>query len=110
MTESNEVQGGDDRSDRALPPYEGRRETADVDGPGEVHQDGANVGGAAGPVESSDMKSAPKEDTPRGAAASPSDEQPAGETSGSTPNPDQGVGPAHTGGTGRAEDKSQDER
>jgi len=112
MTESNEVQGGDDRSDRALPPYEGRRESADVSGEGEdaVHNDGANVGGATGPAESSDMKSAPKEDTPRGAEASPSDEQPVGETSGSTPNPDQGVGPAHTAGTGRAENKSQDER
>ncbi|MFN2518022.1 MAG: hypothetical protein ABR604_03105 [Jatrophihabitantaceae bacterium] len=109
MTESQDIEGGD-ATDRALPPYEGRREGADVEGEGAVHRGGANVGGATGPAESSDMKSPAKEDTPRGAEASPSDEQPASETSDSNPNPDQGVGPAHQPGTGRGEDKSQDER
>lgn len=109
MTESQDIEGGD-ATDRALPPYDDRRESADVKGEDAVHNDGVNVGGATGPAESSDMKSPAKEDTPRGAEASPSDEQPASETSGSNPNPDQGVGPSHHAGTGRGEDKTQDER
>jgi hypothetical protein len=38
-----------------VPPYEGRRETADVDPAEEAHRDGADVGGATGPVESEEQ-------------------------------------------------------
>jgi hypothetical protein len=38
-----------------VPPYEDRRETADVDPPEEGHRDGAEVGGATGPVESDEQ-------------------------------------------------------
>lgn len=62
---------------RALPPYEGRREAADVCGEEPLRKDGANIGGAIGLVESDEMKSPPEEDTPQGAGPSPSDEQPA---------------------------------
>jgi hypothetical protein len=44
----------------AVPPYEGRRTSADVDTSGEsAHRDGAAVGGATGPVVS-DERSAPE--------------------------------------------------
>ena len=51
-------------SGKEVPPYEGRRETADVDGEEEVRRDGANVGGATGPVESDEQKAADPADTP----------------------------------------------
>jgi hypothetical protein len=100
-------QGNDpDTGDRALPPYEGRRETADVDGEGELRRDGANVGGATGPVESDELKATPKEDTPRGAEASPSDEQPASEMPETDLDKDM-VGPDHYTGTGSGENKAE---
>jgi hypothetical protein len=108
MTEQNDVEGGDPTR-RAMPPYDGRRETADVDGPEELRKDDANVGGATGPVESDEMKSAPKEDTPRGAEASPSDEQPASDMPETDMDPDM-VGPDHYEGTGRGEDKATGQR
>jgi hypothetical protein len=100
-------QGNDpDTGDRALPPYEGRRESADVDGAEELRKDGANVGGATGPVESDELKATPKEDTPRGAAASPSDEQPASEMPETDLDKDM-VGPDHYTGTGSGENKAE---
>jgi len=96
-----------DTGGRAMPPYERRRETADVDGEEELRKDGANVGGATGPVVSDEMKSTPKEDTPRGAEASPSDEQPASEMPETDLDKDM-VGPDHYEGTGRGENKAED--
>lgn len=91
--------------DRAIPPYDGRRETADVDGPEKEYKDGANVGGATGPVETDDSLDRPEPaDTPRGAVASPSDEIPATSATEDTPS-DPGVGPAHYPGTQRGEDE-----
>lgn len=108
MSEPTNVEGGDP-TDRPLPPYDGRRESADVEGEEELRKDGANVGGATGPVESDEMKSPPKEDTPRGAEASPSDEQPASDMPETDMDPDM-VGPDHYEGTGRGEDKSEGKR
>jgi len=92
----------------AVPPYEGRRETADVDGEEKLHRDGADVGGATGPVESDERKAAVPADTPRGAVASPADEQPAGGSGGDDPG-EASVGPAHQAGTSRGEDVSEDQ-
>jgi hypothetical protein len=92
----------------AVPPYEGRRETADVDGEEKLHRDGANVGGATGPVESDEKKAPEPAGTPRGAVASPADEQPAAESGGSDPG-EASVGPAHSAGVTRGEDVSEDE-
>jgi hypothetical protein len=88
----------------AVPPYEGRRESADVDGEDKVRRNGANVGGATGPVESDERKAPEPADTPRGAVASPADEQPAEETPGEEPG-EASVGPAHYAGTARGEDQ-----
>lgn len=92
-------------TDAPLPPYEGRQTEANPTD--ETYQDGARTAGATGPVDDPDMKAQPKEDTPRGAAASPSDEQPAADTP-DGPDSDPGVGPSHTPGTGRAENKPND--
>lgn len=96
-------------NERALPPYEGRRETADVDTDDDkLHRDGANVGGATGPVETDDsMKSPEPADTERGAVAAPSDEQPAEDTPTGDPGP-ASVGPAHYAGTTSGESVSED--
>ena len=77
--------GPTDSRASAVPPYEGRRETADVDGEEKPRRDGANVGGATGPVESDERKAPEPADTPRGAVASPADEQPAAESGGPRP-------------------------
>lgn len=107
MTNPNEVEG--DPTGRPMPPYDDRRKSADVDSAQDLHKDGANVGAATGPVENSEMKSTPKEDTPRGAGASPSDEQPASDMPETDLDADM-VGPDHYKGTGRGEDKSEGKR
>jgi hypothetical protein len=55
------------------------------------------------------MKSTAKEDTPRGAEASPADEQPASEMPETDLDHDS-VGPDHYKGTGRGENKSEGKR
>jgi hypothetical protein len=92
----------------AVPPYEGRRESADVDDEEKLHRDGADVGAATGPVESAERKAPDPAATPRGAVASPADEQPAAESGGPDPG-EASVGPAHHAGTTRGEDVSEDE-
>ncbi|MGI8577295.1 MAG: hypothetical protein ACR2KG_05125 [Nocardioidaceae bacterium] len=97
--------GGDDpdTAGSAVPPYEGRRESADVGTQQESERDGAKVGGATGPVEDDEMKAAEPADTDRGATGSPADEQPAAESP-ETDLDDDTVGPAHVEGTPRGED------
>ena len=56
MTMSPGAPGPTDFEDKTVPPYEGRRETADVDGDEGLHRDGANVGGATGPVASEERQ------------------------------------------------------
>ncbi len=95
---------GVDTEGRTLPPYEGRRETTDVDGQENSSRDDAKVGGATGPVEDDEAKAADPESTPGGATGSPSEEQPAADMPETDLDPDR-TGPAHEPGTGRAEDK-----
>jgi hypothetical protein len=88
-----------------VPPYEGRRESADVDTEGgSAERDAAKVGGASGPVEDSENKAPEPADTPGGAVASPADEQPAQAQPEDEPS-DPGVGPRHSSGVRRAEDQ-----
>jgi hypothetical protein len=107
MTMSPGEPGPTDFEGKELPPYEGRRETADVDGEEKLHRDGANVGGATGLVQSEGRKAPEPAETPRGAVASPADEQPAAESGGADPG-EASVGPAHHPGTTRGEDLSED--
>ena len=95
----------DIETDSALPPYEGRKTGASEEQ--DTYKDGARTAGATAPVTDPDMKGPAKEDTPRGPVASPADEQPAADTP-DDPDSDGGVGPSHTPGTGRAEDKPSD--
>ncbi len=87
----------------AVPPYEGRKEAADV-GDDSAEKGGARTGGATRPTTDPDYKSPQPGQTAGGATASPAQEQPASDTS-ETNRDDDAVGPAHTSGTGRAEDK-----
>jgi hypothetical protein len=103
MTMSPGEPGPTDFEGKVVPPYEGRRESADVAGEEKLRRDGADVGGATGPVESDERKAPDPEDTPRGAVASPADEQPAEQTPGADPG-EASVGPAHYAGTTRGED------
>jgi hypothetical protein len=93
-----------DTEGRTLPPYEGRRESADVADESASVREGARVGGATGPVEDSEMKAPEPENTPRGATGSPADEQPAVDMQ-ETDLGDDRTGPAHTAGVDRAEDQ-----
>jgi hypothetical protein len=89
----------------AVPPYEGRTESGEInEDPSATHVEGANVGGAGGPVADPNYKADKPEDTPGGATASPADEQPAAEQSETEPT-DEGVGPAHYPGTSRGEEQ-----
>ena len=103
MTDPNRPDGIDSGGS-TVPPYEGRRTTADVDDPDRVHRDGANVGGATGPVVDDTGAVAVTGDTPGGATGSPADEQPASRMR-ETDLDDDRAGPAHQTGTPRAEDR-----
>jgi hypothetical protein len=92
-----------DTDGTTVPPYEGRRKSADVEGEEELTKDGAATGGATGPVESDGNVDDPA-GTERGEHASPADEQPAAESTTTDDDPDV-TGPSHEPGTGRAEDK-----
>jgi hypothetical protein len=96
---------GVDPAGKAVPPYEGRRESADVDSKEESTRDGVKVGGATGPVEDDEYKAADPAATPGGHTGSPADEQAASEMP-ETDLDDDMVGPAHQSGTGRAEDQA----
>jgi hypothetical protein len=106
MTMSPGDPGPTDLEGKELPPYEGRRESADVDEEG-THRDGANVGGATGPVESGTQKAPDPAGTPRGAVASPADERPAEDAPGGG-SEEATVGPAHHTGTPRGEHAGED--
>ena len=72
MSTESSVDGDDpDTEGRAVPPYEGRRETADVDPSEDSTKDGAKTAGATGPVEDPEMKAPDPADTDRGAVAIP---------------------------------------
>jgi hypothetical protein len=105
MTSSPNEPDSVDTSGSAVPPYEGRRTTADVDGPEKAYRDGVNVGGATGPVEDVEVNTPDPGDTAGGATGSPADEQPAS-LAPETDLDDDRVGPAHQAGTPRAEDQT----
>ena len=88
-----------------MPPYEGRRDSADVDDQGESEKEGAKVGGATGPVLDDAPKAPDPGDTARGPRASPADEQPAQDMEENEAS-DEGVGPDHVSGVQRGEDLS----
>lgn len=82
-----------------VPPYEGRKEAADVDSEGEHAPQTSDAGGLTSPR---------PEDTPGGRTASPADEQPAAPTPDGEDS-DPGVGPAHLAGVPRGEDATSEE-
>jgi hypothetical protein len=99
--------GGGQEPGGPTPPYEDRRERAsDVDEEGRPPEADVNVGGATGPVraEDAELTSEDPSQTPRGAHASPADEQPASEVTATEPD-EGGVDlTAHTPGVPRGEE------
>jgi hypothetical protein len=85
-----------------VPPYEGRKTSADSGD--STQKAGASSGGAAAPTTDPDYKSPAPDATPGGATESPADQHPAAAAS-ETDRGDDMVGPAHTPGTGRGEQK-----
>jgi len=77
MTMSPGDPGPTDVEGKPAPPYEGRRESGEVDDERKGRREGAEVGGATGPVESDERRAPDPADTAGGASASPSDENPA---------------------------------
>lgn len=101
MSIPGESKPGD--AEAAIPPYDGRKTEASAEE--ETEKGGARTGGATAPVTDPDMKAPAPADTERGAVASPSDEQPASDTPDGEPG-EASVGPSHTPGTGKGEEKS----
>lgn len=85
-----------------VPPYEGRKASADTDD--RTQALGARSGGASAPTSDPDYKSPAPGQTAGGATVSPAEEQAASQTS-ERDSDDDRVGPAHVSGVGRAEDK-----
>lgn len=104
MTSGFNVNEDPDMTGKTVPPYEGRRESADVDQDGSV-KDGAKTAGATGPIEDDQMKAQEPAETERGAVASPADEQPGSESPTTDTHIDM-TGPAHVPGETRGEDQS----
>ena len=104
MTSGPNANEEPDTEGSTLPPYEGRKESADVSGPDESTKDGARTAGATGLVEDAEPKAPEPADTERGEHASPADEQPGAESTTTDTDPDV-TGPAHETGTARAEDQ-----
>ncbi len=105
MTSGPNYNEDPDTEGKTLPPYEGRKESADIAGPEESTKDGAKTAGATGLVEDAEPKAEDPASTERGEQASPADEQPGAESPATDLDPDM-VGPSHEPGTGRAEDQS----
>jgi hypothetical protein len=87
-----------------VPPYEGRKESAEPEQEGGSTRGGVKVGGATGPVPDDEFKAPDPAKTPGGRTASPGDEQPAADMpDGSSPEATVDA-PAHTPGVARGED------
>lgn len=95
--------GGAQEPGGPVPPYEGRREGAEIDQDG-ADRDGAHVGGATGPVVASEPADDP-DSTPLGRTASPDSGADGTEAAGYDPDP--GGGPAHQAGVNKAEDEPE---
>lgn len=105
MTSGPNYNEDPDTAGKTVPPYEGRKESADVAGKEESTKQGVKTAGATGLVEDDDPKAPDPASTERGEHASPADEQPAEESTDTDLDPDM-TGPAHATGTPRAEDQS----
>lgn len=71
--------GGEQEPGGVVPPYDGRKESAEPDQEGGTMRGGVRVGGATGPVSDDTFKAPSPSDTPGGRTTSPADEQPASE-------------------------------
>ncbi|GGN71965.1 hypothetical protein [Nocardia rhizosphaerihabitans] len=95
----------------AVPPYEGRRTSAEgsITSTSAGEGTGADTAGAVHPVTDSKFKAPAPDSTPGGATTSPADEQPASQAS-ETEATDEGVEEGHHSGVRRAEDQPPESR
>ncbi len=105
MTSGPNYNEDPDTEGSTLPPYGGRRESADPENTAPPENGGAATGGATGPVTGQGGDVDDPTQTPRGEHASPADEQPATDSEGTGSGPAM-TGPSHQAGTGRAEDQT----
>jgi hypothetical protein len=98
MTTSGEQEPGG-----SVPPYEGRRQSAEPDQQGETYRDGARVGGATGPVSDAQAKAPDPAATPGGATKSPGDNQPAEDMPETSAGEGSTEAPAQVSGTPKGE-------
>ena len=76
MTSGPNANEDPDTEGRAVPPYEGRTTSGDVDRPEGSTKAGAGTAGATGPVEDTAPKAPDPADTERGEHASPGEDEP----------------------------------
>ncbi|PSR69726.1 hypothetical protein C8258_01200 [Nocardia sp. MDA0666] len=93
----------------AVPPYEGRRTSADEVGGTTEGEGGARTAGATHPVTDPNFKAPAPDETPGGTTASPAEEQPAAQAP-ETEATDEGAEGGHHGGVRRAEDQPRETR
>jgi hypothetical protein len=108
MSDDQREAGSDPGYGSAVPPYEGRKESADVaskEDDDDTVKQGVEVGGAVRPRETEGMNSPDPDDTPRGEHASPADEEPAEESGGDDPGP-ASTGPSHYSGVPKGENRA----
>lgn len=86
-----------------VPPYDGRKKSAEPDQEGGSMRDGVRVGGATGPVVDDEPKAADPSDTPGGRTSSPADEQPADDLPDGTSTEQGTDAPSHVAGTPKGE-------
>jgi hypothetical protein len=95
--------GGEQEPGGVVPPYDGRKESAEPDQAGGTSRDGARVGGATGPVDDERPKAPAPSETPGGATASPGDEQPAADMPETAPDEGQSDTGSHVSGVAKGE-------
>lgn len=95
---------GEQQPGGVVPPYEGRKESADPLREGDSHLGGVSVGGAAGMVEDDQ----PKGKTVHGQTTTPGDEQPASEMPGTAPDEGSTDVGSHQAGVRRGEEQGSE--
>jgi hypothetical protein len=101
--------GGEQEPGGVVPPYEGRKESADPVQEGGSYRQGVRVGGAGGQKSGDQSTPVDPATTPGGRTASPADEEPASQMPGGS-SAEQGTDTgSHMAGVPRGEDAAGDE-
>lgn len=94
---------GEQEPGGVLPPYEGRKQSAEPDQEGGSMRGGVRVGGATGPVDDDEYKAPSPGDSAQERTTSPADEQPAADMPDGPSAEDGADAPAHISGVPKGE-------